>query len=359
MIWILMRFLIISLLLIVTGQAPAGESQILPKTLVVGSEPDFPPFALGKTEETADGFSVELWKAVALESNINYTFRVRPFYQLLEEFKKGQIDVLVNLAESDERKRYADFTVPTMIDKGAIFVRKGQAAIHSEADLIGKSIIVMKGGLVHDYALSKGWQKQLVQVKDAEEGMKLLAAGKHDVMLMVKLPGMQTIKKLKLSNIHALDIGIGNALKLSFAVRKGESDLLAEINDGLALTKSNGVYGKLFDKWFGVYEESEILDRILNRYLAPVALILAVFFGYIYYKWRAERKFAQQQILNYQQRTQLALEGADLGLWDWDVPSGNVFFNERWCNMLGYQADEIASHLSSWETLVHPDDWAV
>ncbi|MGZ8917480.1 MAG: PAS domain-containing protein, partial [Methylobacter sp.] len=109
----------------------------------------------------------------------------------------------------------------------------------------------------------------------------------------------------------------------------------------------------------GVYEESEILDRILNRYLAPVALILTVFFGYLYYKWRAERKFSQQQILNYQQRTQLALEGADLGLWDWDVPSGNVFFNERWCNMLGYQADEIASHLSSWETLVHPDDWAV
>ena len=33
--------------------------------LVVGSEQDYPPFAIGQTDATADGFTVDLWKEVA------------------------------------------------------------------------------------------------------------------------------------------------------------------------------------------------------------------------------------------------------------------------------------------------------
>jgi PAS domain S-box-containing protein len=55
-------------------------------------------------------------------------------------------------------------------------------------------------------------------------------------------------------------------------------------------------------------------------------------------------------------RLQLALRGGDLGLWDWDVPSGRVTYNERWAEMLGYSLGEIEPNVSSWERLVHPDD---
>ena len=57
------------------------------------------------------------------------------------------------------------------------------------------------------------------------------------------------------------------------------------------------------------------------------------------------------------QQLELILAGSDLGSWDWHVPSGHVSFNARWCEMLGYRHDEIAPHVSSWEKLVHPDDW--
>lgn len=56
------------------------------------------------------------------------------------------------------------------------------------------------------------------------------------------------------------------------------------------------------------------------------------------------------------ERLALALEGADLGTWDWDLPSGKVVFNERLSGMLGYTAAEFPPHLDSWERLVHPDD---
>jgi two-component system, cell cycle sensor histidine kinase and response regulator CckA len=55
-------------------------------------------------------------------------------------------------------------------------------------------------------------------------------------------------------------------------------------------------------------------------------------------------------------RLRLALFGADLGTYDWDVPSGRQVVNERWAEMLGYSLREIEPHVDSWRKLVHPDD---
>lgn len=70
-----------------------------------------------------------------------------------------------------------------------------------------------------------------------------------------------------------------------------------------------------------------------------------------------ERRRIREQIAERERRVMLALEGAGLGLWDWDVPSGQASFSPVWMRMLGYVADELPPHVSSWEALVHPDDW--
>jgi len=53
----------------------------------------------------------------------------------------------------------------------------------------------------------------------------------------------------------------------------------------------------------------------------------------------------------------MALEGAEFGLWDWHIKSGNCIYNDLWADMLGYKLEDIAPHISSWERLIHPDDW--
>ena len=59
------------------------------------------------------------------------------------------------------------------------------------------------------------------------------------------------------------------------------------------------------------------------------------------------------------QRLALALEGADLGLWDWHLQSGTVTYSDQWASMLGYQLNELESTVSTWESLVHPDDMPI
>ena len=282
------------------------------KKLVIGSEQNFPPFATGMTDSTAGGFTVDFWKAVAAEAGLKYTLRVLPFRQVLQEFKEGRIDVLINLAISDERRAFADFSVPHVIVNGAIFVRKETKEIQSEGDLSGRSIIVLNADLAHDYAISKGWSGQLVLVDTVAKGLQLLASGKHDAMLLSKLVGMQSLQLLGLTNIKPLNTPAGFSQKFAFAVPKGQADLLSHINEAMAITKTNGIYTTLYDEWFGVYEVKELSLHDLSIYISLfIALILAIY-GYFYYQRQIERKQVRLQKESHRHILELIVSGEAL-----------------------------------------------
>jgi len=331
-------------------------TQIQNPTLIVGSEQDFPPFATGMTDETAGGFTVELWKEVAAEADLNYTIRVLPFHQILQEYKAGKIDVLINLAQSEKRKKFTGFTVPHVVVHGAIFVRKGESSIRSERDLTGKSIIVLNADLAHDYAVSKGWKQQLVPVSTAEKGLRLLSSGSHDVMLLSKLTGMQTLQATGLTNIKALKAKAGYSQKFSFAVHKDRPELLAKINESLAITKANGLYDTRYEKWFAVYDEKEIGLRDLLKYIIPVVLIFTSILAYSFYRHRAERKQAELKLIENEERWKFALEGTKDGVWDWNIETGEVFFSSGLKAMMGYDDADIAPDIKEWVKRIHPDD---
>ncbi|HEX7441352.1 MAG TPA: diguanylate cyclase [Caldimonas sp.] len=56
------------------------------------------------------------------------------------------------------------------------------------------------------------------------------------------------------------------------------------------------------------------------------------------------------------ERLELALRGAELGLWDWDVVRDRSIQNELTQLQLGYEGGEIGSDGAAWRALIHPDD---
>ncbi|HDP79812.1 MAG TPA: PAS domain S-box protein [Spirochaetes bacterium] len=68
------------------------------------------------------------------------------------------------------------------------------------------------------------------------------------------------------------------------------------------------------------------------------------------------RREAEEHLRKSEESLTLALRGADLGMWDWDIATGSVTFNERWAAMLGYTLSDLEPHVSTWEKLLHPDD---
>ncbi|MGB5866560.1 MAG: PAS domain-containing protein [Arcobacteraceae bacterium] len=59
---------------------------------------------------------------------------------------------------------------------------------------------------------------------------------------------------------------------------------------------------------------------------------------------------------NLQTRYQLAINGTQDGLWDWNLINNTLYFSPQWKKQLGYEEHEIESTLDTWESRVHPAD---
>ncbi|MEL7002452.1 MAG: PAS domain-containing protein, partial [Bacteroidota bacterium] len=57
-----------------------------------------------------------------------------------------------------------------------------------------------------------------------------------------------------------------------------------------------------------------------------------------------------------EQRLQLAIEGAREGMWDWDISTNELLFNDYMSEMLGYSADELKPEFNEFLQRMHPDD---
>lgn len=64
----------------------------------------------------------------------------------------------------------------------------------------------------------------------------------------------------------------------------------------------------------------------------------------------------ESELLRSDSRLNLALEGAQIGLWDQDFVTGKVTRTHHWAEMLGYKPEEVDGSLDIWKKLIHPDD---
>ena len=55
------------------------------------------------------------------------------------------------------------------------------------------------------------------------------------------------------------------------------------------------------------------------------------------------RKRSDEALREAQRRLEFTLQGADVGLWDWDLKTNEVIFSEEWKSQLGYHGDEVGN----------------
>ncbi len=69
-----------------------------------------------------------------------------------------------------------------------------------------------------------------------------------------------------------------------------------------------------------------------------------------------DNKKAQRESRLISERLDLALRGADLGLWDWNIKTGCLTLSDRAAEILNYRLDEIPQQIEGWRRLIHPDE---
>lgn len=72
-----------------------------------------------------------------------------------------------------------------------------------------------------------------------------------------------------------------------------------------------------------------------------------------------ERKHWERLLKESRDRLDLAIKGTDAGLWDWNVQTGEVIFDQRWAEMIGYDLSELEPlSIQTWKDHCHPEDLA-
>jgi PAS domain S-box-containing protein len=301
-------FFLAATICLAAAPAPAAMDA-LPKSLKSASELDYPPFALALPDGTADGFSVELLRAVAEKVGLDIRFKTAAWAEIKQELADGRLDVLPLVSYSRERDDYFDFSIPYLQMHGSIFVRKGTTDIQGEADLKDKSVLVMRGDTAQEYAERNRLAGKLVLTESYGKAMTLLSEGRYDAVLVQQVVGWQILKKLGLKNIEdvrpqPLDPTLrpeghdmtGFVQKFCLAVPEGDHVLLARLNEGLSAVFADGTYDRLYLKWFGPIlplpkpSFAEMAGQSLF-FVLPVALIMALG-GLVFLKVQVNRKTA-------------------------------------------------------------------
>lgn len=264
---------------------PIETAQTSRSRIVVGGDHNYPPYEfLDKNGEPA-GYSVELTRAIARQLGIEVGFRLGPWAEIRQALEQGEIDVVQGVFYSPAREAVFDFSPAHTVINHAIVVRSGVPMPADLSELAGRSILVMRGDIMHDVALELGYGDQVVPVASQEQALSLLAAGQHDCALVAKTPALYWIEQHGWNNLRVSEHSVRSP-DYCYAVKADNSRLLDLFSEALANVRATGEYRQIYGKWLGVYEEQRSsFQELLKRFLwilLPLALLLLASIAWSY-----------------------------------------------------------------------------
>jgi polar amino acid transport system substrate-binding protein len=271
--------LLAALALAVPAAGAAGAEVGAPgPAVVVGGDRSYPPYEFLDQDGRPAGYNVDLTRAIARTMGLHVEIRLGRWAEMRRALEERRLEALEGMSFSEERAREVDFTPPHTIVHHSVFARRGSPPVASLAELAGKEVLVLRGGIDHDTLLRQYPAVRAIPVDTHADVLLALAAGRHDYALMAKLPGLYLIRELRLSNL----LPVGNpvsAERYGFAVARGDAALAARLSEGLAILKNTGEYQAIYDRWLGVLEPPRASFRDVLRYGAVVIVPLVLLLG--------------------------------------------------------------------------------
>jgi len=225
--------------------------------MVVATEDDFRPFEFVQDGQPT-GFDNELLALLRKSVPFEIKQEIIPWTGLLAGVSTGKYDVAVTAAIiTKERTQSLDFTMP-IADATHYFVkRKGDTSIKEIKDLSGKTVGVQAGSallarlpeLETMLAKTGGKLGKVVEYTSYPEAYQDLALKRTDYVVNTVI-NLQSLVKDK-PDVFELGLPVSGKSYPAWAVKKGNAELLALLDDFLAEQRKNGVAVQLQQKWFG------------------------------------------------------------------------------------------------------------
>ncbi|WP_319405332.1 transporter substrate-binding domain-containing protein [uncultured Desulfosarcina sp.] len=234
----------------------AGEDTLTARsTIRSAAEIDYPPFSIVDEDGQPNGFSIELLRSALAAMRRDVTFQTGSWTEVRGWLEKGQVHALPLVGRTPERESIFDFTFPYMSIHGAIVVRKDTTDIQSLGDLKGREVAVMGGDNAEEFLRREDRGIKIHTTDSVQEALRELSEGQYDAVVIQRLVALRLIQETGLFNLQIVKRPIeGFRQDFCFAVKEGDRETLALLNEGLAMVMADGTFEHLHAKWFAALE---------------------------------------------------------------------------------------------------------
>lgn len=241
----------------------AGSSQTSDegRTLVVAMELAYPPFETKDGAGEPSGISVDFMRDFGEAYGYDIVIENTAWDGLIPSLQTGKADcVISSMTITDERKQTVDFSDAYAQAQLAILADSG-SGISSVDDLNqeGKTVAVKTGSTGDVYATNHLTEATITRLADESACVTEVVQGRADGFIYDQL----TIYRNHEANpdtTEAVFIPFQDPEEWGIAVKKGDTELLDELNAFIADSKDNGEFDRLTEKYLA--EEKAAFDEL-------------------------------------------------------------------------------------------------
>lgn len=217
----------------------------------VMSEAYVPPFIYRTPQGRADGFEVDILNAIAAKEGFTLTFDVHDWEGLFDTLNNGRSDIIAsNITITEARRKMMDFTNPYFESIQTLLFNPKKINIQSSEQIANLKIAVQKDTTSESLSKKLTDPRNVVKVNGTYGAVKKMLMRKADAAL-------SDSGSIAYYNNKFTDLGLKTfndpswpVERYGFAVKKGNSNLLKQLNEGLEAINADGTYQKIYKKWF-------------------------------------------------------------------------------------------------------------
>jgi glutamine transport system substrate-binding protein len=233
------------------GGSGSGTSNT-EKVYVVGTDAAYPPFQMLEADKIS-GHDIDVMNAIAEAGGFKIEWKNTGWDPLFDGLDKGTVDIgISSITITDKRKEKYDFSDPYFEANQLILVAE-DSPVQTLADLKGKKIgvqaattgeEVVKKAFGDTYEGLKGYDDMPSSVDDFFNGRVDAVVGDNGVISYYA--NKIKDKKFKLIKDDSFEKEFYGIM-----VKKGNTDALNKVNEGLKKIKENGKLQEIYNQYFG------------------------------------------------------------------------------------------------------------
>lgn len=231
-------------------------------TLRVGMTLASPPWSLLDEQNQPAGYDVDVARELAACLEVpEVEFIPGTFETFIPGVQSDRFDIVISgQTVTEERKQQVDFSAPYQVNGVAIFVRSGNDAIQSQADLAGKRVAVSEGSTQERFARETIPDVTVQTYKNATLALRDVALGRADAALFSRFIGAYLAEQNDLG-VEPLP-GLLNSEVNAMSFKKGEDGFKEAVDGCLATMIDTGVLSDISQRWLGGLDMVEELATL-------------------------------------------------------------------------------------------------